>query len=205
MSMLDTSLITALLQRTSAEQARIDFFFFFFGGSGALGIGFAQVPRLLSEFNELAGLGAKQTLGGPNLDTLPLSTIGYPEPLKEYDIKQIIDLTPSAEEISAQGPKKSYMAKIGYLEKEGFYNTLPSSNPLAKYAVYTALSQGSGDLVSPQDVEEKLQRWRTEGLETFKRDLLTGTLRKYSALLVFAGLIALVLDLIVESGLHAFT
>lgn len=37
----------ALLQRVGIEQAKVEFYFFFFGGSGALGLGFAQVHSKL--------------------------------------------------------------------------------------------------------------------------------------------------------------
>lgn len=39
------------LQRVDPEQAKGEFFFFFFGGSGALGIGAAQVPKIAAELN----------------------------------------------------------------------------------------------------------------------------------------------------------
>ena len=60
MSLIDTastlldgssSLILNFLQRVDPEQAKGEFFFFFFGGSGALGIGAAQVPKIAAELD----------------------------------------------------------------------------------------------------------------------------------------------------------
>ena len=46
-----SSLILNFLQRVEPEQAKGEFFFFFFGGSGALGIGAAQVPKIAAELD----------------------------------------------------------------------------------------------------------------------------------------------------------
>lgn len=105
------------------------------------------------------------------------------------------------------GPKKSFIAKSGYIEREAFDVLFPpaSFNPVASYAVFDALSSGNGDFVSPEDAEAALARWRGEGgLNSFKTDLTVGLIKKLSSYLVFVGLIALVVDLIVESGLNAF-
>ena len=46
-----SSLLLNFLQRVDPEQAKGEFFFFFFGGSGALGIGAAQVPKIAAELD----------------------------------------------------------------------------------------------------------------------------------------------------------
>ena len=46
-----SSLLLNFLQRVEPEQAKGEFFFFFFGGSGALGIGAAQVPKIAKELD----------------------------------------------------------------------------------------------------------------------------------------------------------
>ena len=51
--------------------------------------------------------------------------LGYPEPLKTKDIQKIIDDAPYVEKILAAGNKKSYMAQIGYLERQGFNDCFP--------------------------------------------------------------------------------
>jgi hypothetical protein len=121
-------------------------------------------------------------------------------------VQKVISSASSVPQILAQGPKKSYMAQLGYLEREGFYRSLPKgTNPLASFAVFEALAKGGGDMASPVVAEELLAGWRGEGgVDQFASDLLKATLAKYSAYAVFAFLIALVLDLIVESGINAF-
>jgi len=63
-------------------------------------------------------------------------------------------------------------------------------------------------LVAPRDLNEAVTRWRAEGdggpLDQFSSDLLQATAKKYSAYSVFFLLLALVFDLIVESGVNAF-
>ena len=73
---------------------------------------------------------------------------------------------------------------------------------------FDALAKGGGDLVAPRDLNEAVTRWRVEGdggpLDQFSSDLLQATVKKYSAYSVFFLLLALVFDLIVESGVNAF-
>ena len=147
-----SSLLLNFLQRVDPEQAKGEFFFFFFGGSGALGIGAAQVPKIAAELDGMSSLyachilhqkilffwcvklsflwflileikklgGSPITEGGEDLDCNFIATIGYPEPLKVQDVQKIIDNAPYVEKILAAGNKKSYMAQIGYLERQGF-------------------------------------------------------------------------------------
>lgn len=199
-----TSLIINLLQRVDPSQARSEFFFFFFGGSGALGLGFKQIPGLIAEYQKVQALKGGASRGGEDLQINPFATIGFPEPLKVDDINDILKDFPSVETISANGPKRSYLAQRGLLEREGFVKSLPNKNPLAVYAVYEALAKGGGDLASPTEANQFITRWTKEGLEAFKSDLTAATTRKYAAYSVFFFLIAVVLDLIVESGINAF-
>lgn len=76
-----------------------EFFLFFFGGSGALGIGGAQIPKLLDQFKAISALKGGVTLGGEDLDVSPIALIGYPEPLKTNDILSIINKFPSIDTI----------------------------------------------------------------------------------------------------------
>ena len=72
-------------------------------------------------FLEIKKLGGSLvTEGGDDLDCNFIATIGYPEPLKRQDVQKIIDNAPYVEKILAAGKKKSYMAQIGYLERQGF-------------------------------------------------------------------------------------
>jgi hypothetical protein len=207
MSVLDTasSLVDALIRKTDPSEASKEFYFFFFGGSGALGIGAAQVPKILAEFDALKKLGGSSiTEGGDDLTINPIATIGYPEPLKTKDVLKVIKKLPTVKQIEAKGKKTSYMAQCGYLERQGFTDCLPDCNPLAVNAAYEAISSGGGDLVSPVDAEKVIANWKQNGIEGFKNDLTSAAVRKFSAYAVFGFLIALVLDLIVESGIYAF-
>jgi hypothetical protein len=165
--------------------------------------------------------------GGPEWECSPLATLGFPEPLRTADVQYVISKLPTIEDILKKGPKKSYMAQLGCLEREGFNAALPAdSNPLVLSAAFDALSEGSGtvnkssliaihsflpnttllgDLAAPGPATKMLQSWKqADGIEAFKKDLLVSNVRKFSAFAVFFFLIALVLDLIVESGQNAF-
>lgn len=201
----DPSLLISLLQKVDKSQASAEFFFFFFGGSGALGIGAAQVPRLLSASAGLKARAGAPSEGGEELGVSPLATFGYPEPLRTKDIEKIIREFPESKRIQALAVGKSYMSQMGYLEREAFDKSLPKCNPVAMYAVYDAASGGGGDLAPPQIVEARVNEWRQPGgIEKFKNDLLSSNLKKLTAFGVFAFLILLVLDLVVESGINAF-
>ena len=71
-----------------------------------------------TEIKQLGG--SSVTEGGDDLDCNFIATIGYPEPLKIKDVQKVIDQCPYVEKILAAGKKKSYMAQIGYLERQGF-------------------------------------------------------------------------------------
>eukprot|EP00596_Hydrurales_sp_CCMP1899_P006209 CAMPEP_0119042806 /NCGR_PEP_ID=MMETSP1177-20130426/16174_1 /TAXON_ID=2985 /ORGANISM="Ochromonas sp, Strain CCMP1899" /LENGTH=221 /DNA_ID=CAMNT_0007009831 /DNA_START=259 /DNA_END=924 /DNA_ORIENTATION=+ len=200
-----SSLLLNFLQRVDPDQAKGEFFFFFFGGSGALGIGAAQVPKIAAELDFINKLGGSPTTkGGDDLDANFIATLGYPEPLKIADVQKVIDDAPFVEKILAAGNKKSYMAQIGYLERQGFNDCFTDCNPLAVHAAFDAIAGGGGDLATPTDAAVMITKWKKEGTEGFVGSLTRGNFRKYSAYGVFVFLILLVLDLIVESGANAF-
>eukprot|EP01041_Mallomonas_annulata_P010475 gene10475-21850_t len=198
-----SSLLLNVLMKVPANQARAEFYFFFFAGSGALGIGAAQIPKVLAEFKSLELLKGGKTEGGPDLQCGPIATLGFPEPLKEKDILKIIDKFPSVEEISKKGPKASFLAQQGYLERQGFEACLKDCNPLALFAAFSCFTGGS-DLAAPGEAQDAAMRWKSGGIEAFKADLFKGSLRRVAAYGFFAFLIALVLDLIIESANMAF-
>ena len=197
-------LLTSILRRVDPAQAKGECFFFFFGGSGALGIGFAQLPKLIKDWNRIRKLNGP-TVGGAPLVLGPIATLGYPEMLRVGDVQKIIDDMPEIETIVQNGPKNNYVAQLGYIEREGFIKCFSNdTNPLALQAVYDALSEGGGDLASPVQFKRILDEWTYTGIEGFKKSLTLGQARKYSAIGVFFFLIALVIDLIFESGINAF-
>ena len=196
------SLLTSFLQRTTKDQATAEFYLFFFGGSGALGIGGAAVPKILREYNSIKNYSGSVSEGGEDLDLSPLVTLGYPEPLKVKDVQKIIDNFPSADVISKLGPKKTYMAQSGYLELEGFMKSLPNCNKLALYSMFTSFS--SGGYGSPTQYKELVESCKAGGVEEFKSRVFQANAKKLSAFGVFGFLIALVIDLVFESGSQAF-
>jgi hypothetical protein len=163
------------------------------------------VPKLLAKYKEVQALAGGPSAGGEDFQVNPLGTLGFPEALKAADVQYIIDNMPSVENISDMGVKTSYMSQLGYLEREAFYKALPEGNPLALFAAFDALGEGGGDLAAPQRVEAIAEGWKGEGGQVqFAADLASANVRKYSAYAVFFFLIALVIDLIVESGANAF-
>jgi hypothetical protein len=69
MSPLETAstLVPAILRRVPPSEAQGAFLFFFFAGSGALGIGGAQIPKLLEAYKAIGDLA-----GGPRRDNVPI-------------------------------------------------------------------------------------------------------------------------------------
>lgn len=141
------SFVTSYLQKVSPDQARTEFYFFFFAGSGALGIGAAQIPKIFKEYNALSLLSGSSSEGGDNLDLSPLVTLGFPESIKTNDVQKIINNLPAANKILELGPKRTFMAQSGYMEAEGFYKSLPECNKLALYTAFTAFSSGGYGIV----------------------------------------------------------
>ena len=82
MGMEGASMLLSILKRVPDSEARGAFFFFFFAGSGALGIGGAQIPKLLEEYKEIAKLAGGPSNGGEDLSLNFAQSFGYPEPIK---------------------------------------------------------------------------------------------------------------------------
>lgn len=204
-----STLVPALLRTVSKTEATGAFYFFFLAGSGALGIGFAQVPKLLAEYSAIAKLqGLGKSLGGEGLSLGPIAGFGYPTELAKADVVSIITNMPTVDQISAKGIKKTYMAQKGYLERQGFVDCYPTEeNQLALYAVFDALTGGgSSSVASPKIVAEVTAKWKAElpALDAFVEDLSKAQISKIAGFSGLAFLIILVLDLIIESGMTAF-
>ena len=140
------------------------------------------------------------------MNSNPIATLFFPEPLKVRDVEQVIKLAPAVDEVLSQSDKRTYLSKMGFIELSALRKCLPDCNPLALYAVFEAISGGGGSAVaSPADYRSKIQEWRSnQSLDGFSTELLKAAAKKYSAYLVFGLLVALVVDLVIESGLDAF-
>ena len=200
-----STMATSYLINVPPEQAQKEFFFFFFAGSGALGIGAAQIPTLFRIQEKLSALGGGASKGGEELSGA--FTLGFPEPLRVADVEEVIEKTDIGTVVKS-GPKKGYMAQQGMMEREGMLKALVDGqgcNPLATYAVYECFSKGGGELASPFAADEMLEAWKAEGnLDSFKAALSKATAAKYSAYVVFAFLNFVIIDLIYESYAQGF-
>lgn len=211
MSPLETAstLVPAILRRVPPSEAQGAFIFFFFAGSGALGIGGAQIPKLVEEFNAIGALAGGATAGGETLDLNPVQSLGYKEDIKVQDVKNVLSCFPTVAQIQEAGDGKSFLAQSGFLERVGFERAVDQNmeklglpvNPLAVYMLFTALTGGGSSVTCPPSaVFELVPQWKAdESLETLKGDLSSAQSKKLSAYVFFAFLIALVLDLIIES------
>jgi hypothetical protein len=208
-----STLVPAILARVAPTEAQTSFFFFFFAGSGALGIGGAQVPKILDEFKEIGELSGDPSAGGKSFELNAVESFGYGD-IKEEDVKNILSCFPTVAEIQAKGNGKSYLAQKGYLERAGYEKAMAENlmklerpvNRLAMYMVFTALTGGGSAVVcSPQAVYEKVPQWKGEGgLDALRQELSATQSKRIGAYSFFAFLIFLVLDLIVETGVNGY-
>eukprot|EP01035_Chromulina_nebulosa_P038344 gene38344-51788_t len=60
-------MIHSLIQQVPPDQAKGEFFFFFFSGSGALGIGAVQLPKLIAQNKAFQSLKGGPTEGGETI------------------------------------------------------------------------------------------------------------------------------------------
>eukprot|EP00585_Thalassiosira_rotula_P012245 CAMPEP_0196130660 /NCGR_PEP_ID=MMETSP0910-20130528/958_1 /TAXON_ID=49265 /ORGANISM="Thalassiosira rotula, Strain GSO102" /LENGTH=283 /DNA_ID=CAMNT_0041390009 /DNA_START=64 /DNA_END=912 /DNA_ORIENTATION=+ len=151
---------------TSADYARQKFWFYFFAGSGAGGIGIAQLPTMFSDAaaaRATAELSGSTTRGGATLDAGPLVGIYYDAEISMEDVADAIAKAPSAEFISSRSESLNYMASRGYIERGDFAKEMEvkGCNALASCVVYDAISQGKGGVVSPVVYEDKLEAYRS--------------------------------------------
>ena len=162
-----STLLPAILRRVEPSEAKGAFTFFFFAGSGALGIGGAQIPKLIKAYNELGDLAGGPTAGGEVMPLGAIEKFGYKEDIRVADVQNILSCFPTVKEIQDAGDGKSFLAQTGYLERIGFERAVTAAmekqglvvNPLALYMIFDALTGGgSSSSCPPQAVFEKVSK-----------------------------------------------
>lgn len=169
------------------EAARAKFWFYFLAGSGAGGIGAAQLPSIFKDRGvAIASIGEGKTLGGETFNGGPLVGSYYNNEISANDVADVIQKAPTADAISKRSTSESYMASKGYIVQSDFIKEMKNckSNPLASYAVFDAISSGKGGVVSPVVYEEKLAKYRGDGSEVSSS--FVGDLNGFLAVKAFA-------------------
>lgn len=149
----------------AVEAARQKFWFYFFAGSGAGGIGAAQIPSMFREASVArATAGTGSSRGGDSLNVGPFVGLYYESDISVDDVIDVIQQAPSADFISSRSESLNYMASKGYIVKGDFIKEMEAKNcnPLASHVVYDAISSGKGGVVSPVVYESRLASYRAE-------------------------------------------
>ena len=155
------------------EEARGKFWFYFLAGSGAGGIGLAQVPAVFRDASSArAASAAKRTPRGgggaggggsaTTLDAGPFVRLYYDSEIYAEDLVDAIRRAPTSQYISGRSTSKNFMATRGYIERGDFAKEMDTKDcdPLASYVLFDAISAGKGGVVSPVVYDEKLEAYR---------------------------------------------
>ena len=152
------------------EEARGKFWFYFLAGSGAGGIGLAQLPAVFRDASSAraAAKEGKTGSGGggadATLDAGPFVRLYYDSEIYTEDLADAIGRAPTSQYISGRSTSKNFMATKGYIERSDFVKEMDvkKCNPLASYVLFDAISAGKGGVVSPIVYDEKLKAYREE-------------------------------------------
>mmetsp|Transcript_7632 Transcript_7632/g.15355 ORF Transcript_7632/g.15355 Transcript_7632/m.15355 type:complete len:269 (+) Transcript_7632:1799-2605(+) len=206
-SAVDSSshIISSLTRQVDRETAKGEFYFFFFAGSGAGVIGLAQIPRIFEELSGIRALAGEGPSEGGEAIGGGLSSLIYPT-IYAKDVEKAINKVSSGETISKNGKATSYLASRGYVDRDDFVESLKGCNPLASYALFEALSNGSGGVMSPDRLDENVAMYRasSDPVAAFNTALQAATTTKLAAYGGLAFLLFIVFALITESGMNAF-
>lgn len=150
------------------EEARGKFWFYFLAGSGAGGIGLAQVPAVFRDASSAraAAAAARRKTGGGGaaaaLDAGPFVRLYYDLEIYTEDLVDAIRRAPTSQYISGRSTSKNFMATRGYIERGDFAKEMDTKDcdPLASYVLFDAISAGKGGVVSPVVYDEKLEAYR---------------------------------------------
>ena len=205
-SQLLSNILVKNYQGQSASEAQ--FYFLFFAGSGAGGIGLSQIPKIIEELNLIRQL-SKQGVSevGNSVSSNFLVSLLYPSDISEKDVLNAIAKLPSGDQINERGSSDSYVASKGYVVQSDFLEALNGCNPIASYALYQAVSKGKGKTVSPIEVDDAIALYKADkgDLTQFTKDFEASALTKVSSYATLAFLLFVTFDLIIETGLLAFT
>lgn len=187
--------------------ARAKFWFYFFAGSGAGGIGLAQLPSMFNEAaaaRETASAVGSPTKGGQALNAGPLVSLYYDNEISLSDVSDAISKAPTAEFISSNSQSVNFMASKGYIDKNDFIKEMGKKgcNALATYSVFDAISSGKGGIVSPVVYDERIEKYRQESGGGEVASSFVTDLNGFLAVKV-AAFIGLVFCLLVDFGLVA--
>ena len=189
----------------AADYARQRFWFYFFAGSGAGGIGIAQLPNLFREADVArATAGSGATRGGAALNAGPLVGIYYASDISSRDVADAIAKAPTADFISRRSQSEGYAARKGYIVQSDFLREMEAKkcNPLASCVLFNAISTGKGGIVSPVVYEEKLLAYREGATAGDVAKSFVGDLNSFLAVKAIA-FVGLVFCLLVDFGLVA--
>ncbi|CAB9516104.1 expressed unknown protein [Seminavis robusta] len=203
--------IAGLLKQINPDNAKAEFFFLFGAGSGAGGIGIAQIPRIVKEVSLIRTLSQEQGAPAPDEETVPtgpLVSLLYPNKLSVKDVQSVVQSIPAAAKINEQGESTSFFASKGYIIQEDFLLALSrqknnNNKPLTSYAAFQAVSKGTGKTVSPDDVDTRVAEYKQD-LQQFTADFETSAYTKLGSYAALAFLLFVTFDLIIETGIQAF-
>ncbi len=152
------------------EEARGKFWFYFLAGSGAGGIGAAQLPTVFRDASSARAAAKKGKTGplprgGATLDAGPFVRLYYDSEIYVEDLRDAIGRAPTAQYISGRSTSKNFMASRGYIERSDFKKEMDAKkcDPQASYVLFDAISAGKGGVVSPVVYDEKLRAYREGG------------------------------------------
>jgi len=197
---------THLLSGELVEGSQAKFYGYFAAGSGAGGIGLAQLPSMFNEAaaaRESASAGSP-TKGGPALNAGPLVSLYYDNEISLADVSDAISKAPTADFISSNSQSVNFMASKGYIDKNDFIREMNKKgcNALATYSVFDAISSGKGGIVSPVVYDERIEKYRQESGAGEVASSFVTDLNGFLAVKVGA-FIGLVVCLLVDFGLVA--
>ncbi len=169
------------------EEARGKFWFYFLAGSGAGGIGAAQLPSVFRDANEARaaasassaaaaaasattrGGGGRRGRGGTSstttttttLDAGPFVKFYYDANVRVESLIDAVEKAPKSSYIRDNSRSKNYMSTKGYIERSDYVRVMNEKgcDALASYALFDAISAGKGGVISPIVYDERLETY----------------------------------------------